>query len=88
METDFAVSEEMLREMVQVIIREVDPLRIVLFGSRAANTARPESDIDLLVIEETPFGGEGTAIGSGDYNGLATLTFKEKITTDLSVIQL
>ena len=34
---------------------------------------------------ETPFGGEGIAIGSGDYNGMPTLAFKEKITSDLSL---
>lgn len=28
----------------------------MLFGSRATNTARPDADIDLLVIEKTPFG--------------------------------
>lgn len=35
-------------------------------------------------ISETPFGGEGIAIGSGDYNGLASRELKEKITSDLS----
>ncbi|MBF0132399.1 MAG: nucleotidyltransferase domain-containing protein [Magnetococcales bacterium] len=54
--TDFSLTDEMMQEMVQIIVREVDPVRIVLFGSRATNTARPDSDIDLLVIEETPFG--------------------------------
>ncbi len=34
---------------------------------------------------ETPFSGEGTAIRSGDYNGLPTRNFKDKITTDLSL---
>lgn len=54
--TDFSLTDEMMKEMVQIIVREVNPVRIVLFGSRATNTARPDSDIDLLVIEETPFG--------------------------------
>ncbi|HEY2253068.1 MAG TPA: class I tRNA ligase family protein, partial [Planctomycetaceae bacterium] len=34
---------------------------------------------------ETPFGGEGIAIGSGEYNGIATLAFKAKLTSDLSL---
>ena len=45
-----------LRELVRRIVAEADPLRIVLFGSRAKGTARPESDFDLLVVmpEGTP----------------------------------
>ncbi|MBF0583009.1 MAG: nucleotidyltransferase domain-containing protein [Magnetococcales bacterium] len=53
---EFTVTDGMVQEMVQTIVREVDPVRIVLFGSRATNTARPDSDVDLLVIEESPFG--------------------------------
>ncbi|MBF0179758.1 MAG: nucleotidyltransferase domain-containing protein [Magnetococcales bacterium] len=53
---EFPVTEEMLREMVRVIVREVDPERIVLFGSRIALDAHPESDLDLLVIEDGAFG--------------------------------
>src|SRR5205085_368807 len=33
---------------------------------------------------EAPFAGEGIAIGSGDYNGLASRALKEKITSDMS----
>ncbi|MBF0136300.1 MAG: nucleotidyltransferase domain-containing protein [Magnetococcales bacterium] len=56
MQTGYEVTDDMLQEMVQTIVQEVDPIRIVLFGSRAGNTARPDSDVDLLVIEEAPFG--------------------------------
>lgn len=56
MASNFLLTDDMIREMVQVIVREVDPVRIVLFGSWATNTARLDSDIDLLVIEEAPFG--------------------------------
>ncbi len=56
MQTEFIVTEGMLQEMVQTIVQAVDPVRIVLFGSRAQEAARPDSDIDLLVIEEAPFG--------------------------------
>jgi len=31
-----------------------DPAKIVLFGSRARGDHRPDSDIDLLVIKESP----------------------------------
>jgi predicted nucleotidyltransferase len=48
--------EEMIREMAAVVAREVEPEAIILFGSHATGDARPDSDVDLLVIEATPFG--------------------------------
>lgn len=56
MKMEFSVTDSMMQEMVRIIVREVDPIRIVLFGSRATNTDHLDSDIDLLVIEEIPFG--------------------------------
>jgi len=47
---------ELLRRMVDIIVREADPAAIIMFGSRARGDARPDSDIDLLVIEREPFG--------------------------------
>ncbi len=47
--------DAMLREMVEVIVREVDPETIILFGSRARGEARPDSDVDLLIVEKEPF---------------------------------
>jgi len=35
------------------IARTYDPETIVLFGSTATGTARPDSDIDLLIIKNT-----------------------------------
>ena len=40
-------------DIVERLVREYDPDRIILFGSRAAGTAREDSDIDLLVLKET-----------------------------------
>jgi predicted nucleotidyltransferase len=50
-----ALSEE-VRRVVARVVEEVQPLRVILFGSRAKGTARPDSDIDLLVVmpEGTP----------------------------------
>jgi predicted nucleotidyltransferase len=50
------VTEEVLAQMVQAIVREVDPEEIWLFGSRARGQAGPDSDVDLLVVEREPFG--------------------------------
>lgn len=41
---------EILQQLVQQIVREVHPLRIILFGSAATGTLRSDSDLDLLVV--------------------------------------
>lgn len=50
------VSEETIREMAAIVAREVGPEAIILFGSHATGEARPDSDVDLLVVEAAPFG--------------------------------
>ncbi|MBI3268475.1 MAG: nucleotidyltransferase domain-containing protein [Planctomycetes bacterium] len=47
------VTPELLHDIVRRIRGAGDPLRIVLFGSRARGDARPDSDIDLLIVEES-----------------------------------
>jgi predicted nucleotidyltransferase len=47
--------ESLLRQMVSTIVSEVSPETIILFGSRARGDARPDSDVDLLVVESEPF---------------------------------
>jgi len=47
------VDEALLREMVSRMLAVGNPGRIVLFGSRARGTARADSDIDLLLIEDS-----------------------------------
>ena len=49
------VTDKLLSEMVDAIVWEVDPERIMLFGSRAYGGAAPESDLDLLIVESQPF---------------------------------
>ncbi len=39
-----------LSEAVERIARQFEPLRIILFGSWARGDARPDSDLDLLVV--------------------------------------
>ncbi|MHB0877402.1 MAG: nucleotidyltransferase domain-containing protein [Anaerolineae bacterium] len=57
--------EELIRQMVDTIVRQFGPLRVVLFGSRARGEARPDSDVDLLVVmpESTDRRGVAVAIG-------------------------
>ena len=46
----------LLDRMIRTIVDEVDPEQVILFGSRARGDARPDSDVDLLIIESQPFG--------------------------------
>jgi predicted nucleotidyltransferase len=43
-------AEKRIREIVARIVKRFDPVRIILFGSRARGSARPDSDADLLVV--------------------------------------
>lgn len=50
MTTQAETYPECLPEMVRRIVERFDPLRIILFGSWARGDARPDSDVDLLVV--------------------------------------
>ncbi len=51
-------------KILEVIVREVRPIRVVLFGSYAWGTATPSSDVDLLVVAESsaPIGERGRPV--------------------------
>jgi predicted nucleotidyltransferase len=40
----------MIQTMTDRIVRDFHPLRLILFGSHARGDARPDSDVDLLVV--------------------------------------
>ena len=42
--------QESIQEITSRIVRGFHPLRLILFGSHARGDARPDSDIDLLVV--------------------------------------
>ena len=50
------VDEILLQRMVAAIVDAADPEQVILFGSRARGDARPDSDVDLVVVEAEPFG--------------------------------
>lgn len=45
-------SEQAILDLANRIGREFAPERVILFGSHADGSARPDSDVDLLVILE------------------------------------
>ncbi len=47
------VTDQLLIEVVRRILTIGSPLKILLFGSHAKGTARSDSDLDLLIIEES-----------------------------------
>ena len=47
------IDAKLMDEIVRRIVEVIHPEKVILFGSRARRKARPESDIDLLVIAES-----------------------------------
>lgn len=48
------IPQQAIEEVVDQIVERFQPERIILFGSYAYGRPRPESDVDLLVVLETP----------------------------------
>jgi uncharacterized protein len=49
----FLLNESFIAEMVQRICSAGNPIRIILFGSHARGDAHPDSDLDLLIVENS-----------------------------------
>ena len=49
-----AEHQRTIRELTQRIVRSYAPERIVLFGSYAYGTPDEDSDVDLLIVKDTP----------------------------------
>ena len=48
------VKDLLVQQVVATIAEALHPTRIIVFGSRARGDARPDSDLDLLVIYDGP----------------------------------
>ena len=48
-----SIDEATLGEIVRRLVEATDPDQIVMFGSRARGDARPDSDLDLLIIKDS-----------------------------------
>lgn len=53
-----SVTDALLKDISEKIVATVHPRMIILFGSHARGTARPDSDLDFIVVEDGPFGPE------------------------------
>ena len=47
------ISDEVIDQLVREIVLRFKPQKIILFGSYAYGSPRPESDVDLLIIMNT-----------------------------------
>ena len=52
-------------ELLDPVVAYFKPLRVILFGSRARGDARPDSDIDLLVVVDDDTPAEKVTIKAG-----------------------
>src|SRR4051794_38269998 len=50
------VSDDQLLALTGSIVSTLDPVAVILFGSQASGTAHEDSDVDLLIIDDKPFG--------------------------------
>lgn len=46
--------EKLIEQIVRRILNVTRPERIILFGSAATGSMTPDSDIDLLILENSP----------------------------------
>ena len=54
--TGHEAERAMIADMAQRIVETAAPEKVILFGSRATGAARPDSDVDLLIVESQAFG--------------------------------
>ena len=47
------VTTQQLNEIVQILVADCHPDKIILFGSYAQGTAREDSDLDLAIVKKT-----------------------------------
>jgi predicted nucleotidyltransferase len=49
------INEQIVQGILRVIIDQFNPCRVILFGSYARNEAGPDSDLDLLIVQDRTF---------------------------------
>jgi uncharacterized protein len=46
------ISKEVLDQMTQIIVDEMHPSLVLMFGSQARGEAGPDSDLDLIIVQD------------------------------------
>jgi predicted nucleotidyltransferase len=46
------ISQETIQQVVDDIVKGVDPVKVILFGSCARGTQSADSDLDIFVVAE------------------------------------
>jgi len=73
-------AREIVSDLTGVLVEAAKPKRIILFGSQARGDAAPDSDFDIMVVEENP------ADRFGEMVRLSRLISKFGIAVDLLVV--
>jgi predicted nucleotidyltransferase len=60
------ITEKLLQELTDILVREAKPRKIILFGSQARGTARADSDLDFLIVKDGPFDAQRSRRGGND----------------------
>lgn len=79
-----AVTDEVIADIRDRLVRAADPWLLVLFGSRARGSARADSDVDLLIVEDAPFGPDRSRVG--EYGRLSDALWGVRVPVDLVIV--
>ena len=75
------MSNEVLNNIVDDIVKKVNPTKVILFGSTARGDVNKDSDLDLLIIEKEKFSKERSR--RKELQSIRQLLTKYKIPKDI-----
>jgi predicted nucleotidyltransferase len=81
--TEAILDQALLDELVARIVEAVRPEKVILFGSWAKGTARPDSDIDLFI--QVPGGADTAAASARAYAAIRPLRSRLRRGVDIVV---
>ncbi|MFA6980442.1 MAG: nucleotidyltransferase domain-containing protein [Ignavibacteriaceae bacterium] len=75
------MSNEVLNNIVEDIVKKVNPTKVILFGSTARGETNKDSDLDLLIIEKEKFNKDRSR--RKELKSIRQLLMKYKIPKDI-----
>jgi len=75
------MSNEVLNNIVDDIVKRVNPTKVILFGSTARGETNKDSDLDLLIIEKEKFNKDRSR--RKELKSIRQLLMKYKIPKDI-----